>query len=145
MPTLGKSTLIGWLAVIHGIRERKNLQYPDVPGIGRLLCLSNQEEWEEICYSKIEELGVASGLTYLSYINSLCAPNVLHGASADMTIERGDADTDYDPTHMSRRRRRKQCRRPSVVDSTSATDIEDACRCMANKKRRGRRGGDCSR
>ena len=145
MPTIGKSTLIGWLAVIHGIREKNMLRYPEVPGIGRLLCHSNQEDWEEKCYSEIQALGEASGLTYMSYINSLCAPNVKHSTSAVIPNTTEDSDGDYDPPEASRGRRRKRCRNSPLNDSTSTSEFEDACCCTGNKKKRGRKEGCLNR
>ena len=57
MPTMGKSTLLGWLGVIHRIREQKSLIYPDVPTIGQFINMSNEEEWGKEVYREVDPLG----------------------------------------------------------------------------------------
>ena len=103
---MGKSTLIGWLSVIHGVRERKNLVFPDVPALGRFLAKSNEGEWEMECYDEVEELGELSGLPYLKYASMVCASEDSEDSScASLSTAIADTDSDFDPLQFSKKKK----------------------------------------
>ena len=87
---MDKEAFLSWLAEIHRIRRRNELEYPNVPAIGHFVMFSNDFRWNSDCEDEMLQLGNASGLHFSDFMERVQGDHNCRGSCSQdpATVER---------------------------------------------------------